>query len=491
MTGIVLRDYQSSWIAGLRASFAADHHFPLGVLPTGGGKTVCFSYLTSRIVSGGKRVVVMAHREELLDQISRTLARFDVRHGMITAGSLYDRRLLAHVASVATLARRLERTAVPDYVIVDEAHHAIGGSLYGKIIAYWRERNPGLRVIGVTATPERLSGEGLGETFDDLVLGPTPRELIDIGALSDYRLFAPAAQLDLSGVGSRGGDFKRDALGELMDKPAIIGSAVGEYRKLCDGLPAVAFCVSISHAHHTAEQFRAAGYRAAAIGGKMDKTLRRQIVQDFGRGAINVLTSADIVSEGFDVPGIVAAILLRPTQSLALYLQQVGRALRAADGKDHAIILDHVQNHMRHGLPDDPRQWSLLGRGERKSKSDGEASGRQCGPYETPVPVLIRGKLHPVGSIVGGCLAVSPSAASKCVECGTPFLAKPRQIEEVAGTLSEVEIAKMRRTAAREQAAAKTLDDLIAVGMARGMRNPHGWARHVIAAREQKQQRAG
>lgn len=467
---IELRSYQQDWIAGLRGAFAEGYRAPLGVLPTGGGKTVCFSYLTRRITDGGKRVVVMAHREEINDQISRTLSRFDVRHGMITAGALYDRRMMAHVASVQTLSRRLDRVQAPDYVIVDEAHHALAASSWGKVLAAFRESNPSLRVIGVTATPERLSGEGLGETFDEMVLGPTTRELIDLGALSEYRLFAPSAAIDLSGVKMRGGDYAKDQLGAAMDKPAIIGSAVNEYRKLCDGMPAVAFCVSVEHAHHTAEQFKAAGYRAAAIDGKMDKVLRRQIVQDFGRGAINVLTSADIVSEGFDVPGIVAAILLRPTQSLALYLQQVGRALRPADGKPHAIILDHVRNCERHGLPDDPREWSLLGRGERKKKGEKDENAcRQC----------------------EHCKAYSPAAASKCRECGRQFPVQARKIEEVAGSLSEVEIARMRRVAAREQAAAKTLEELIAVGMARGMKNPHGWARHVHEARMAKQQRAG
>lgn len=467
---IELRNYQSAWIAGLRHAFASGYRAPLGVLPTGGGKTVCFSYLTSRLTSNAKRVVVMSHREEINDQISRTLGRFDVPHGMIAAGSLYDRRLLAHVASVQTLARRLERVAVPDYAILDEAHHAVSSSMYARIIEHWRELNPSLRIIGVTATPERLSGEGLGETFDEMVLGPTTRELIDLGALSEYRLFAPAGPaVDLSGVKSRGGDYAKDQLGAALDKPAIIGSAVNEYRKLCDGLPAVAFCVSVEHAHHTAEQFRAAGYRAAAVDGKMDKSLRRQIVQDFGRGAINVMTSADIVSEGFDVPGIVSAILLRPTQSLALYLQQVGRALRPADGKQHAIILDHVMNHQRHGLPDDPREWSLLGR-ERKKKSEADVpAGRQCEK----------------------CYAISPASAQRCRDCGAAFPVQSRKVEEVAGSLSEVEIARVRRQAAREQAAAKTLDDLIRLGESRAMKNPAGWARHVIEARAAKQARAG
>lgn len=460
---IALRCYQEECIAGLRAAFREGHHSPLLVSPTGSGKTVMFSYLTARLLEAGQRVVILVHRDELIDQVSRTLSQFQVDHGLINAGGRYDRRQRAHVASVFTLARRLDRVAVPDYVICDEAHHATGASTWGKVIAHWRDRNPRLRVIGVTATPERLSGEGLGETFDTMVLGPTTRELIDLGALADYKLFAPRQAVDLSGVHMRGGDYAKGELAAVMDKPAIVGSAVGEYRAKMDGLPAVAFCVSVEHAEHVAEQFRSNGYRAVSIDGKMDRALRREIVRDFGRGAISVLTSCDLISEGFDVPGIVGAILLRPTWSLALYLQQVGRALRTAPGKSHAVILDHVGNHLRHGLPDDPREWSLLGRESRKKKADEEnAAVRQCPK----------------------CYAVSPGAAAKCRACGHEFPRKVRAIEEVAGTLSEVEVAKVRREAAKAQAAAKTLEDLIALGTARGFKNPAGWARHVFEARQ-------
>jgi DNA repair protein RadD len=461
---VTLRPYQDAAIQGLRDAFSADYHSPLLVLPTGGGKTVCFSYLTSRLQAAGKRVVILVHRDELVDQVSETLARFDVAHGYIAAGRLYDRRHRVHVASVQTLARRMDRVAVPDYVICDEAHHCIGASTWGRVVAEWRTKLPTLRLIGVTATPERLSGEGLGEVFDEMVLGPTTRELVDLGALSEYRLFAPAQQLDLSGVKSRMGDFIKSEVSARVDKPAIIGSAVGEYRKRMDGQPAVAFCVSIEHAEHVAEQFRAAGVTAAKLDGNMDRVLRKQLVRDFGRGEVQVLTSVDVISEGFDVPGIVGAILLRPTQSLGLYLQQVGRALRTAPGKPHAVILDHVGNSSRHGLPDDPREWSLLGRGERKgkgAKDPDDVAIRQC-------PT---------------CFAVSPAAASKCRECGAPFPIKARTIEEVAGSLSEVEVARIKREAKREQAAAQTLEDLIRLGTARGYKNAVGWAKHLFAAR--------
>ena len=462
MTIPELYPYQSTWIDGLRDAFRTGHHSPLGVLPTGGGKTVAFSYLTSRLLASKKRTVILVHRDELVDQVADTLVRFNVDHGRITAGSAYDKRQRAHVASVFTLARRITRVEVPDYVICDEAHHAIGASTWGRIIGHWREANPNLRVIGVTATPERLSGEGLGETFDTMVQGPTTRELIDLGRLSEFRLFAPAQAIDLSGIGMQGGDYKKGALAAAMDKPAIVGSAVGEYRDKINGAPAVAFCVSVEHAQHTAEQFRAQGFRALCIDGTMDKVLRRAVVDDFRRGAINVLTSCELISEGFDLPGIVGAILLRPTQSLALNLQQVGRALRTAPGKECAIILDHVGNSARHGMPDDPREWSLLGR-QKKGKSDSDnVACRQCEK----------------------CFAVSPAAASKCRECGAPFPIKVRTIEEVEGTLSEVDVARAKRKADTDRAAARTLEDLIQLGTSRGYQNPAGWARHIFQARQ-------
>lgn len=462
MSALQLRPYQDTWIDGLRQAFREGHHSPLGVLPTGGGKTVCFSYLTARLLSAGQRVSILAHRDELLDQISETLGKFDVAHGILSAGALYDRRQRAHVSGVFTLGRRLDRVEVPDYAICDEAHHAIGASTWGKIIAYWRDRNPRFRLIGVTATPERLSGEGLGETFDTMVLGPTTRELIDLQALAPYRLFAPAQAVDLSSVGMQGGDYKRGASAAVMDKPAIVGNTIAEYQRLLNGAPTVSFEVSVENAQHMAEQFRAAGYRAACLDGKMDKVMRREIVRDFGRGALNVLTSCEIISEGFDVPGIVGAILRRPTWSLAMYLQQVGRALRTAPGKEHAVLLDQVGNSGRHGLPDDPREWSLLGRQEKRKKDADNVACRQC----------------------QFCYAVSPAAASKCRECGKPFPIKAREIEQVDGTLSEVEVARARREAAAVQAAAKTLEELIEVGRRRGFKNAAGWAKHVFDARQ-------
>ena len=425
------------------------------VLPTGGGKTVCFSYMAGRAVEKGLRVWILAHRVELLDQISRTLREFAVPHGVIAPGYIADRRKPVQVASVFTLARRLERYDPPDLIIVDEAHHAISASTWGKVITAF----PAAKLLGVTATPIRLSGEGLGDLFETMVQGPTMRELIDLGALSPYRLFAPAG-VDLTGVHTRMGDFVRGEIEAAMDKPSITGDAVAHYRKLAPGRRAVAFCVSVEHAVHVAEQFRAAGIPAQAIDGAMDRSLRANVLADFAAGRVQVLASCDLVSEGFDVPAIEAAILLRPTQSLGLYLQQVGRALRTFPGKTEAIILDHAGNVKRHGLPDEERVWSL----------DGTVRQKKAARSEVPVKTC------------GSCFATVHAAATHCA-CGFEFPVQKREVEHVEGELQEIDLAtavKMRR---QEQGRAQSEADLVALGRSRGMKRPELWARHVMRAR--------
>lgn len=452
---ITLRPYQDAIIQKARANFVMGRRSQLLVLPTGGGKTVCFSYMAGRAVEKGLRVWILAHRVELLDQISRTLREFAVPHGVIAPGYIADRRKPVQVASVFTLARRLERYDPPDLIIVDEAHHAISTSTWGKVITAF----PKAKLLGVTATPIRLSGEGLGDLFETMVQGPTMRELIDLGALSPYRLFAPAG-VDLTGVHSRMGDFVRGEIEAAMDKPSITGDAVAHYRKLAPGRRAVAFCVSVEHAVHVAEQFRAAGISAQAIDGGIDRTLRASVLSEFSAGRIQVLASCDLISEGFDVPAIEAAILLRPTQSLGLYLQQVGRALRTFPGKTEAVILDHAGNVKRHGLPDEERVWSLDGTQRRKGAQKSEIPVKTC----------------------GSCFATVHSAATNC-SCGFEFPVQKREVQHVEGDLQEIDLATAARMRRQEQGRAQTEADLVALGRSRGMKRPELWARHVMLAR--------
>ncbi len=190
-------------------------------------------------------------------------------------------------------------------------------------------------------------------------------------------VYAPPEGLDLSRLHSRGGDYAADELAEAMSDKALVGNAIEHYGRLCRGVPAVAFCAGIGHSRAVAERFNAAGFRAAHVDGDTEKEERRRLIAALGTGDLDVLTNAGLISEGVDVPAIGAAILLRPTQSLGLYLQQVGRALRPAPGKREAIILDHAGNSLAHGLPDEARAWSLDDK-PRRQREGMPARPRRC-----------------------------------------------------------------------------------------------------------------
>lgn len=451
-----LRPYQESAVDAVRESLRR-HPSTLLVAPTGSGKTVMFSYISSRAVQKGKRIWIMAHRQELVDQISDTLNRFDVGHGFIAAGYPKSPRMHVQVASVQTLIRRMPETLPPDLIIIDEAHHATAKNTIGRILASY----PQAKWLGVTATPTRLSGEGLGDVFKDMVLGPSTLELIELGALCPPTVYAPPT-VDLSQLHVRAGDFVTAEAEAAMDKPKITGSAVAHYRKHAEGKRAVAFCTSIAHAQHVAMEFVDAGYKAVHVDGTMDRQVRKRVVASFQKGEIHVLTSCDLISEGFDCPGIEVGISLRPTASLGLWIQQVGRCLRTADGKDRAIILDHAGNTLRHGLPTDERAWSLAGRERaRRNQASDSISVRVC-PQ---------------------CFSAQPSGPPSCKHCGHIFPIAARKVEEVEGELEEVTASRVAR---KEQGSARSIEALIELGKLRGYRDPLSWANHVYRGRMAK-----
>lgn len=466
MSMLALRDYQQEAEALCRAEYARGHRAVMLVMPTGAGKTVTFVSVAHQAAERGRRVLILVHRRELLDQTSRTLTTFSLKHGLITAGSTQFSGHPIQVASVQTIVRRMTKMRwQPDFIIVDECHHATGTTSWGKVL----DQYPTAKVLGVTATPERLDGRGLGAHaggfFNAMVIGPSAAELTERGYLSPAKVFAPTQQVDLSGVRSRAGDFAANELAVAMDKPTITGDAVAHYRRLCDGEPAIAFCASVAHAEHVAESFCAAGYAAASIDGSLDRMVRSRRIADLGTGKLQVLTSCDIISEGTDIPVVSAAILLRPTQSLALCLQQMGRAMRPFPGKTHATILDHVGNCFRHGLPADDRDWSLDGKPKKKGrkKEDEALPVRQCTQ----------------------CYAIHTPAPT-CPHCGFIYPVKARHVEEIDGELAEINKVLAQRQRNREQAHAQSLEDLICLAKARGYKNPHGWANHVWKGRQQK-----
>ena len=455
---VQLRDYQESAVQAVRDSFRAGHKKTLLVSPTGSGKTVIFSYIAAGMARNNKRILIVAHRRELLKQISGALKKVGVSHAVLSGGTPGIPIANVVVASVFTLVRRMKAMKPFDLIIGDEAHHFTPDSSWGKVVAGF----PSARVLGVTATPERLDGKGMGQMFDDMVMGPTVAELTAQGFLSHAVVYAPSAP-DLGSVGTRMGDYVSKQLEDAMDKPIITGSAVKHYGKYADGKKAIAFCVSVKHAKDVAEDFRNAGYDASHIDGGMDDTERDGVLKAFEQDRVQILTSCDLVSEGFDLPSVEVAILLRPTKSLGLFLQQCGRAIRPHPDKERTIILDHAGNTARHGFIDDEREWSL---------ADGFVAGRGKNAEKV---VSVR--------TCTACFAVHKPTPT-CPMCGHVYPVTARKVKHVDGDLVMTSRDDDPDISTQEGLMQKRHRVLTSVARKRGYKNPTQWAFNVICGQE-------
>lgn len=466
---VSLRPYQQDLADAIRAAFRRDRRV-LAVSPTGSGKTRIFSNIAESAGAKGNPVVIVAHRIEIVDQISDGLTEFGIRHGRIMQGHTMTSDII-QCGMIQTLARRLDRVPEPKLLVVDEAHHAVAGT-WETVASAWA----GARHLGVTATPQRLDGRGLGNAFDSMVLGPSVSTLIGGGFLSGFDYLAPPQQADFSSITTRAGDFAVDEVEAAMDKATITGDAVSHYQQHLGGRPAIVFCVTVAHAEHVAEQFRAAGIRAASVDGSMDKTLRRNRIKGLGNGQIQVLTSCDIISEGTDIPVVAGAILLRPTKSLSMFLQQVGRVLRPKKDGSRAVILDHVGNVTRHGLPDTDREWTL----DTKKRKDPAPSVTQCKCGRALNSATAR-------EDAAGCTKRDP-----CLMLAPPAVKPPAEIEIVAGELQKVtadDLAHLREGKVNQMLRGdETMDELLLIAKARGY-NPR-WALHLIKERRRKRKPA-
>ena len=364
-----LRDYQNLAISNVRKSYKARHRSVLLTLPTGAGKTVIFSEITKLAKLKGANVLILVHRKELIDQAGDKLSKADVKYGVIAAGHKESKNNV-QVASVQTLINRLNNPEQFDLIIIDEAHHSVANS-WRKIFNFYKKALK----LGVTATPMRMTGAGLGEIFDNLIVGSTIPELVEQKYLADHEVYAPPNKLNLDKIKTIRGDFSKKEVEDELEKVDIVGDAVENYKKLGRNKPAIAFCISVKHGQYVTNKFKQAGYKAELITGSMKSDDRKTLVDNFKNGKIQILVSIDVVSEGFDVEGCYCAILLRPTQSEALYIQQVGRVLRPEPNKV-AIVLDHVGNTKRHGFVDDIREYDLHQKAKNKKKRRNCSGGR-------------------------------------------------------------------------------------------------------------------
>jgi DNA repair protein RadD len=460
---LALRPYQTSIIDEARRLMRAGCKRILITAPTGSGKTLLTAHMLKTAAEKSMASFFIVHRRELVKQSIRAFDQVGVGHGVVAAGFVDDPRHFVQICSVQTLQRRWHKLKRPKLVIWDESHHlaAAGWSVIHRAL-------PDAFHIGLTATPERLDGAGLGQYFDEMIEGPSVSWLIQNKFLSPYKMYAPTS-VSLEGVRTRMGDFAKSELAMEMDRPSITGDAVREYIKLAAGKRAVVFCVSVEHSKHVSSQFAAAGFASEHVDGETPTELRDAAIRRFERGETKVLCNVDLFGEGFDLPSLEVSILLRPTQSLGLYLQQVGRSLRPSPGKSHAVILDHAGSCARHGLPDEERQWSLEDRArrERTTQTDG-----------------------PSVKICPKCFAAQFPGPAACQYCGVVFEVKARVIDHVDGDLKEVtKETLLRHTREAERKNCESFEELCALGQARGYKRPRLWAKHIWNYRQSKKNR--
>ena len=358
-----LRDYQlniaqqifSHWFNGL-SSVAVQ-------LPTGAGKTIIFTAVANEFVTQSQPVLVIAHRTELITQAASKLeAVTKLKIGMIKAGFKPDPDCLIQVASIQTLIRRNPPPA--SLVIFDEAHHC-HSKTYATVMRHYREQ--GAYILGLSATPARTDGRGLRYLysgtpgFDVLIKGSSVRELIEKEYLAPFKIYSPSRIIDAASAKIRttAGDYNQKQLADFVEKTLIIGDAVETWITHAYLKKTVLFAVSVKHSKELAQGFRDAGIPAMHLDGKTPKKERVALLAAFEAGQILVLCQHSIVTEGVDIPGIEAIQLVRPTKSLIVWFQAIGRALRPAPGKETAIIIDHTDTHLNLPWPDDEIPWSL------------------------------------------------------------------------------------------------------------------------------------
>lgn len=377
MSEIALRGYQADDVARLERALGK-HQRVLYVLPTAAGKTIVAAAIMRARVREHQRLLFLAHRREIVQQaMDRLIASGvpEVMIGVIMAGAARVRSIAPiQLASVDTLRRRDVPGSV-DLVIVDEAHRAAAASYR------WLIAELAAPVLGLTATPKRLDGKGLAEDFDKMVVGPQSSELLDAGWLARLRAWTvPENNLpDLSDVRLSGGDYQRGQLEGVMNTRALVGNIVEHWQRLAAEQRTVVFCVGVEHSRHVRESFATAGVAAEHLDGETPTRERAAVLQRLRNGATRVLTNCDIVTEGWDEPSLKCIVMARPTKSLRLYLQMVGRAARPWENAEPRL-LDHAGNVLRHGMPQMDRKWKLATTRGRPKKSEPTAKAcPECG----------------------------------------------------------------------------------------------------------------
>lgn len=437
----MLRDYQQTVYRKTVDAFRNGYKRPLVVLPCGGGKSYLFAEM-ARNTHG--EVLILTHRRELLSQHNDLLNNLGIN---------------ARVSMVLTEANRLGQYQRPALIITDEAHLSRSPS-WMQVLDYYNTYT-----VGFTATPVRLDGKPLGDMYDTLIEGVSVKWLIDNHRLAPFEYYAPTA-VETDGLRVQGGDYVIRDMEKLMSDRAIYSNVLKSWQRLAEGDKTIAYCVSVKHAKETAAMFRAAGYSAQAIDGNTPDKQREDIMQKFRNGTIQILCNVGIISEGVSIDDVSCCLLLRPTESHALYWQQAMRSMRYQPGKI-AKIIDCVGNYTRNPLPDADVTWSL------------QSAPKKRKPLDDNGNFFIR--------MCPSCFKVF-QAAPICPYCKEPYPLHPREIkahEDIELERITAEHAKIaeeqRKKMRKEVGMARTLPELLAIAKERGY-SP-AWAYKMMRVR--------
>lgn len=354
-----LRDYQEELVNGVKQSMLDGNHSIIVQSPPRSGKTVVMAHIAKGATDKGNKVLFFSHRKEINEQVYKTFENNNVNMDLVTIGG------------VQSLVRKLDKLDEPTIILIDEAHHSKATS-YKKIIDHF----PNAYKLLFTGTPVRLDGSGFDDIAEDIILGKSVKWLQEHGRIAPFKYYAPL-MIDISCLKKRAGEFTKGSVDETM-KTVIYGDVIKHYEKLAKGKQAIVYTHSVEASENVSKAFNEAGYNSIAVSGKTPKEARETAMQAFRNGDLKIMVNCELFTEGIDLPNVDVCIMLRPTQSLSLYLQFAMRALNPREGKT-AIIIDHVGNVERFGLPNQDREWSLQGIVKKKQTAKiGEPTVRVC-----------------------------------------------------------------------------------------------------------------
>lgn len=443
----ILRNYQKKLISNLKQSLLSGNHNVVVQSPAGSGKTVTMAAIAKSATDKHNNVLFIVHRREIVEQVKQTFKAYGVDMA------------LCYVGMVQTVTRRLEKLDKPQLILVDECHHALAKS-YTRIFEYFEQAN----VVGFTATPIRLSGQGLSKVFDDLILGPQIDWLIDNNFLAPYEYYSVKLIDDKKLKKNSTGDFSSKSM-DSASKNIIYGDVIKTYKRVASNTKTIIYTHNVESSIKVAKEFNEAGFKALQVDGKTPKDKRKQAMDDFRSDKITILVNAELYGEGVDVPDCQTVVMLRPTESLSLFIQQSMRCMRYKPNKK-ATIIDHVANYTRFGLPDTPRTWSLEGRDKKKKASGSDVPIRTC-PH---------------------CFAVISAAYSTCPICGYEIGAdkselksdKSAKMEKINKTEFKTDYSNVKYGRMNPKDA-KSPEEMYKIAKAKGYKP--GWAYHQIIAK--------